>query len=383
MNDSLKYVRKPVGLGGTWLVVGSFVSLILIHQGVAQDEFSKTDFQQCILQTDEKIHSLYAEFEIDGYSDEYPAGYYSHQCVFWKDPDFLYQLSTHGHDQLDWWDDPTQQEAFIIEHRFFRFNDVNRTVFPFRLDPGSHSLPGMFEASTFFIATGWWPHQRWDAFRPNDLPVVLREVAIDEAYQLDSNPQVVDGQPCRLLERKKSDRIWADVSEGFRLLRRELVDPESGQVMQVFDYFDHQEIWDGIHFAMEIRLRQFGETAKFSPYQGSETERSCRLKFSRVLINQDNFEDMPEMALDPGTLLYREQGDSQQIRAGGEDHLAHMANWIAKYGQQRTVEQSVGNSIWNRVVCSIVFLVAALVCIQVKLPKLVLRTWHPRADRSG
>lgn len=323
-----------------------------------------------ILHFDGRLESLYADFRIDGYSDRYPDDYYSHQRVYWQDPSLLYQLSAHGHPQLDWQDDPTQQEAFIVENHFFRFNDVNRTVASFNIDADSQQLPGMFEASSFFVATGLWPHQRWRAFRPMDTPVILREVAQDDAYRLAPGYTTEGGRPCQLLERENRDRLWFDFSDGIRLMRREMLDPDSGQVVQEFLYAKHQEILDGFHFAMEITVKQFGKAAVNSTYRGTGRERIAQLRFFRVVVNEEDFDGKPELALEEGMLLLEDGNSPQQVRSGGEAHLSHIARWVMKYAPTPT-PAPVSPPGWRFTLVCLAFVFAAILGTQLNVAKLV------------
>jgi hypothetical protein len=281
-----------------------------------------------ILESQAKIDCLVVTYRDSDYPARYPHGYYSHQVTAWKNPDRFRQLIAHGHDRLDWKDDPLQQEAFVVGDHFMRLNAANGTIQLASL-AGTNRLPGKLEQSFYLMATGIWPQQRWEPFRPEGEPYALSEVAESSKYQL--QPELVSFADvlCHLLQRPGRDRLWLDANRGGTLLRRELLSPETGELMQEIRCEEHVEATPGVWLPMQIREIHFDITAPTAEGR----RRIVRNSLVKVLDLHVNAEcdHACDFMIPAGALLLSHDDPPRQVGSEGTAHLKKISIWLARY----------------------------------------------------
>jgi len=286
---------------------------------------SESDFRRQVSDTQDRIKSISVVYVDSDYPPDYPKGYFNRQVTIAQSPDRLRQLVAHGHDRFAWQDDPLQQEAFVNGDKYVRYNSVNRTCLFASLE-GASELPGKMNASLFFVATGIWPLERWKPYRPEGHPHVLSEVIRSEEYRLADEVEEFDQVKCHVFECPGRDRLFFDMAR-VAMLRRELFDDDTGQLMQVFCYRNLLECDRGIWLPRSIRETHYDIYA--STIEGRRRiVRDSDIILSEILVNSEVDEKLNFVVPD-GALELRE-GGAKQITGNASTHFESVAEWCQK-----------------------------------------------------
>ncbi|WP_145179222.1 hypothetical protein [Gimesia aquarii] len=278
-------------------------------------------------------------YKDSNYSNNYPAGYYVYQESVARYPDRMYQFVAHGHDRLHWADDPFQQQAFVKDDLFHRFNGVNRTIEVTSLR-NQQRLPGRMEESFFYYATGIWPIKRWTSFRPEGtFPFTLREVAMSDKYTL--RVEDFEGMECHVLELPQRDQLWFDVLHDCRLIRRKFISPDTGQVMQEIRLRNQVEVIPRVWIPKSIEEIHFDITASTTEGR-NRIVRQSNVDILKVEVNK-SFDDQLELSLPPGTLYLPQKEEPIQIKNGGVEHLDSMVEMLTRFESHSNRNETTGD----------------------------------------
>jgi hypothetical protein len=291
-------------------------------------EYSAEGLRAGILEAQRSIKGLRVAYRSYDYDPRrYPRGSYSHRIVAARSPGDLYHVSAHGHDRLDWRDDPFQQRATISGQHLYNEFYINRVFFDYDVRP-EDGLPGSLSSEFFFLATGIWPLEGLRPPRPDGRAFVLREVAASPDYSaVRPEQEMVGGRWCHVLEYPGYDRLWLDAGRGFALLARETHSVRTGALVQRVELGGHREVSRGIWMPRTMRNIQYDHNAR--------TEEGRRRVYldathdvTEVEVNDQvdsrlfAFHPRPgSMRTDPGKPLV-------QVRPGGLDHLDDLARLI-------------------------------------------------------
>ena len=109
----------------------------------------------------DRIQSLHVVYRSHGYDPKrYPKGSYHQRIVTVKAPCFFSLATSHGHDLLDWTDDPLQQRTYVTADRIVKEFPISRSYLEDSLG-SDEPLPGTLSREFLFLPTGFWPY-------PND-----------------------------------------------------------------------------------------------------------------------------------------------------------------------------------------------------------------------
>ena len=291
--------------------------------------YSAAALKAKIVETQATIKSFKVSYRGYGYSPEsYPPGTYMHRFIVAKSPCYLYHLSAHGYEGLDWQDDPLQQGALLTSDRFTGSHPLNRTYSTSEVKP-KDGLPGSLPGEFLFLATGIWPLDGRQPPRPSGRRYMLREIVGSEEYFLQPFQEQVTGRWCHVLEFPGSDRIWIDASHGFALIARETHSLRTSSLIQRIELSDHREVAAGIWFPTRIRNIQYDYNAP------TTDSRAKKLKDTVLQVLEVSVNDVDDSAFEfkrpPGALHLAADGTAIEEHAGGLDHLNHVVGWMRKH----------------------------------------------------
>jgi hypothetical protein len=291
-------------------------------------EWSAERLRAEILRAQQAVHSLYVVYRSrPGAYDpkEYPPGTYLLRVVAAKEPHFLYHVGAHGHDRMDWRDDPLQQRCYVTADRWWVDVPVNRTYFGGKLRPAD-PLPGSMPGELFFLATGLWPCAGREPPRFEGRPIVLREVAASADYKVvRPRQELVDGHWCHVLEHPGLDRLWVDTRRGCALLARESYAGKYQALMQRLELGGHREAAPGVWLPGWLRNVQYDYLARTPEARAKPAgDATCDVLEARANDVDDALFRFtpPPGALDQTTEPWR------QTEPGGLDHLDSLVGWV-------------------------------------------------------
>jgi hypothetical protein len=290
----------------------------------------------------ERIRSLRVVYRSYDYDPaKYPKGTYLHREVEARAPYDFCHVSAHGHDHLDWQDDPLQQHAYVTKGHAINEYSINRVFGENDVRP-EEGLPGSLPQEFFFAATGIWPHTGWRPPRPEGRAYVLSEVATEREYQVVRPVQeLVDGRWCHVLERPGLDRLWLDVERGCTLLARESSLKLGGTLVQRIELGGHRQVAAGVWLPGWMRNIQFDYNAPTEEGR-RRAYRDTRHVVIEAWANRET--NLPTFHRRPGELRFGAEGTPTQVVPGGQDHLDDLAQWIVRHA---TIARSDGHSPWT------------------------------------
>jgi hypothetical protein len=275
-----------------------------------------------------RIHSVSVAYRSSGYSKDYPNGSYVYQKLVAKAPSSVLRISAHGHNALDWRDDPLQQWGYITQKQFYNYNPVNKTYKYADIKENS-PLPNKMTTSFFFMSTGIWPLDSRPPYRPGGRPYTLREVAESSEYHLRPRLEKVGNYWCHVLEHGQGDRLWIDTERDCALLARESDDLNNGYLMQRYELVGHREITDGVWLPDHIRTIQYDSTA------GTAEGRKRKIKDGVITLSEvqvNNVDDQVfEFGPPPGSLRIGQHVRPIQTQPLGTIHLDNIVTWLVRY----------------------------------------------------
>jgi hypothetical protein len=298
---------------------------------------SAAEVRALLGETAARIQSVALTMRIDATPGlDIPQGAYLQRVLKAKAPDSLFVAAGHGHDQLDWRDDPFFREHYVSSEKWYEVLPWSRLVLMGEFqptDPIPSHLPGYLSDEIVFLATGWWPLNGRAAPRVAGRPYVLRDVAESDLFShVRPHQERVADRWCHVLECPGVDVLWVDLERGGCLLARELWTADGGDLVARYDLADHREVAPGIWFPMRIRNQQFDFSAT------SAAARRRRVVDAEIcMIAARLNEEIPDILFHydvPPGALQKASGSLEslkQIRPGGLDHIDHVANWVAMH----------------------------------------------------
>lgn len=254
-----------------------------------------------------------------------------HRIVAARTPDHLLLWSRKGTQEYGWRDDPLQERLFVgsvqavVEHPMSRCF----SVVPMKPDD---PLPGTAPSELLFAALGWWPF----AHRPgprflNGNPVVWKDVVVQSGYTVRHEQEPCRGRYCHVLERTGYDRLWMDCDRPGVIMKRELVEPRAGRVMQRIELDGHREIKDGIWVPTRVRNVIFDLSGRSGP---GTALTDATFEVLDVQVNDSLSETVFQFEPLAGAIELLGGGRYEQRRPGGHEYLDALADWLRRHRQR-------------------------------------------------
>ena len=236
--------------------------------------------------------------------------------------------NAHGHDQLNFTDDPFRKTLIVGPNGWQLLSHVNRWLEEGPPSVGSRP-PEDPAGELIFRALCWWPYVRWSPPDIHGRSISMRVLLQDERYALRNATDVVDGRKCLVLEVPNVDVFWLDAEQPSRVLRRDVYNTETGSLGARFELSEYTQYQQNVWLPGRIR------NAQFDSYAHTPTLRQRRVvdaTFSvrNIEINDDVDDRMFHMELPPGTVqdaAAEEQRYLKPMSDGQSDHLASIVKW--------------------------------------------------------
>jgi hypothetical protein len=280
-----------------------------------------------LLQRHRSIRSFSIEYRGNDYpvAAGWPPGTYLHRIVAAKAPYYYFHHSSHGHDRLDWIDDPLQQNTYITGSAFFTQTSIDRRYFTGELKPND-PLPGTMPYELFLSATGLWPMDDRPPLRLQGEPYMLCEVSACDAYsRVRPKQELCDGRWCHVLERPGYASLWIDTERGFALVAREDYNRANGALSERIESLGHREIRPGIWMPTRLHKLEYDHGA------GTPSDRLRKTSDVSVEIQVVRANDVEtslfEYGPPPGAYRVAPEPQGQSV-PGGQDLIADLARWV-------------------------------------------------------
>jgi hypothetical protein len=131
VNQSMKGRAAGLWVGSC---LGAFLVSLASPHFVAADgpaaRHSAVELRHMILAASRRVNAVrvaYRSYDYD--AGTFPQGTYLHRVVVAKAPYYLFHLTAHGNDALDWTEDFYQQRAYITARQLYNEFPVNRVFF--------------------------------------------------------------------------------------------------------------------------------------------------------------------------------------------------------------------------------------------------------------
>lgn len=256
---------------------------------------------------------------------------------------------------------------FGVEHDYLRAIGVLNDTYEYGIHPfdrwffrrkysSTAALPGSLPQEIYLLASGVWPMHGRPPVEPLGKPYALHQVASSEFHdKVLPERELVDGASCHVLCGGSVDRLWLQVKDGVRLIRRELRDERTGYLMSRYRLTDHKELLPGVWCPMKIINEQYGT----SDYSGRAPTVIGSLDVSRISIdvNPDCFDFSPEASwveVDESSV----QSPPRQVAPGGEDFLATLS-------KRALVHSAAHNSRSGNLFNAVVYWALAIVAVYI------------------
>lgn len=310
-----------------------------------------------LFEAQQRIRSLYVVYESHDYNDKsLPSGYFLRRVVACQGPDSLFHWTAHGHDGLDWQDDPTQQIARVLNGVILNEYPIDRSFYKAKLKLKEEGLPGSLPKEFLFSTVGFWPLSGVKPPRLNGEPYVLPEIAQCESYDY-VRPllESVEGRWCHVLERRDVDRLWLDVDHGCAMIARETYAKSTGRLAQRLELGGHREFAPGIWFPTWITNIQYDHGAT-DPQKQMRVWKNAKHDFLEVRINQID-EQLFRWIPPAGALRIYDDAPSVQVKAGGLDHLNLLSEWIRRSHKVSSNHKQLYSSIKFCIFCAVLIVI--------------------------
>ncbi|MDP9173831.1 MAG: hypothetical protein M3O30_08195 [Planctomycetota bacterium] len=258
-----------------------------------------------------------------------PAGGYFHVIVSAAAPDSYFSWGGHGTMNYAWREDPFQQRLFVKAGKAISERPFNRQYLSQKLDAGL-PLPGTAPRELIFLSLGWWPLDLDKVAPPKmvrDGPVTIPDIARTPGYVVRPMQEMSEGGWCHVLEFPGHDRIWIDTRKNCAIARREVLDPDSGEVIERIINHDLWEAKPGIWAPKAISISQFNED--------DEGKRALRTDFVITILTLRLNEDVDRKLFDfqstAGNVLIYPDARFEQTEPGGTEYLDDVINRIQRH----------------------------------------------------
>jgi hypothetical protein len=320
--------------------------------------------RRAIASTEAKIETLRLIYDArHRNSEELIRGdHYVHRIMYVAKPASLYVHSAHGNKVMAWEDDPAQQAAHVFERSHHIVFPLQREFVVHPFAPGD-GLPGTLNEEFFLSSTGIWPFVGVPPPTIGDTPVMLEDVVRSDRYTLRMPLETRHGRQCFVLVNSERDVLWID-AERFVLVSREVRDPSNGALEFKIDLTRHKEFARGIWLPTRLSNVQFDHTAS------DEAARQRRVLDAEI--------DVRELAVNspidpsvfeftaPDGALRTQRLRPEQVRAGGEDLLDEVANWIRRHSPPAPAQRAASSYMLD-------FLIALAVAASLEMSARIIR----------
>lgn len=307
-------------------------------EGRAQEDVrtvthSAAEVRALLGETAGRIQSVALTMRIEAMpGPDVPQGAYVQRVLKAKAPDSLFVAAGHGHDRLDWRDDPFFMEHYVSGEKWYEVLPWSRVLVMGEMKWPADPLPPRLGDEIVFLATGWWPLNGRAAPTVAGRPYVLRDVAESDLFsRVRPQQERVADRWCHVLECPGADALWVDLERGGCLLARELRTPDGRDLVARYDLADHRELAPGIWFPMRIRNQQFDFSATSAAARRRRVV-DAELCMLAARVNEEIPNTLFHYHVPAGALQKASSLEPlKQIRPGGLDHIDHVANWVAMH----------------------------------------------------
>lgn len=273
---------------------------------------------------------------------------------------YLLRDNSHGHADLNWTADPARKILFARPSDSGLLENLNRVYRPLT---GPEQWFDDAEAELLFNAIGWWPFISLADGRECRPLRSMMLFGDERQLTLMDQPETLDERICRVIVAQHGERLWIDEKNPLQVLRRDIVDPETGTLRSRYDMDQYREFDKHLWIPTSIRNQQYDWQAELP----SERERliiDAAFRLRSVKLNDECPSAELSLPFEPGTVILTGVDGQIQlapIRPGQLHHFQSIAAWSrgVVLSQQRT-ESANG---WLTVFSAVIAGTAAGICM--------------------
>lgn len=280
------------------------------------------------------IHVSYRMPYDPAYHPHQPSGAYVQRALAMRDS-LLFKINAHGHDGMDWRDDPILARN-IVSGRRYRTEWTNSRTYEERTLGEDEPLPEKFREDFFILATAWWPPDSpWSPPRAAGRPFAMHEVAnSNEHCVVRPALEQVDGHWCHVLEHPGHDSLWIDDERPCIIMARELREPKSNALIEKYVLGGHREV------AQRIWLPTWWDRVQYDFRAATAERRERVVGRTRATVVDMNVNDVDEELFafhwQPGDAVSnRFTGEWRQTEPGGLEFLDARAASLRRLARGR------------------------------------------------
>jgi hypothetical protein len=253
----------------------------------------------------------------------------THRIMAVGTPGEMYTLSAHFTRAYPWQEDPYAQESFIHRgigcHRW----PFSRTFSELVMTRGQ-AIPGSFQEDVLLPVMPGWPVRDYalpvGAVSQAVLPILP---ALDTGrYSVLPGRKVIAGEPCAVLDRPDSDRIWIALGKGGCIMRRQFWDPRYQRPRERVLTEKIAQVGPGLWLPVDFR------TQLLSLIPGTNGEPRILLEFTvrilRCALNDEVAASTFAPVYAPGSLRYSKGDQFTQFLPGGESLLSDISRFLSR-----------------------------------------------------
>lgn len=283
--------------------------------------------QEQVLEINQRVRAFHVVYESMPQAES--RGAYVHRELGADSPSRFFHLSAKGSDSYSHIEDPFQQRLIVNGTRVVVEHPLERSFTKYQLGP-QRALPEALGGEILFLVLGWWP---LDSFEPPaaipGTALVFPQVGHSTKYVVQADQSLLRDRWCHVLEDPGRERMWLDVERGCAILAREVLDPDTGAVVERIEAFDHSEIVPGIWVPGRFR------NLLFDPRGQVESDALHLIR--RISINRAPRTESFEFEPQPGSIELLGDGFEQRV-PGGTDLLDDLPARIKRYGLLRNAQ---------------------------------------------
>jgi hypothetical protein len=278
-----------------------------------------------------------------------------HQLLAVASPGSLYELTAHAPGYA-WQTDPYSQELSIRHGEMVHGWPFNRAFSEATVQTRG-PLPGTAPANILWTVIPIWLLTDYKVPNHGGTPVIAADALALSDYQLLSGSGAVNGEPCSMWNRNGIDRMWIARDKGLCVMRRDSMDPKTGDVVQRILTDKVTEIAPGLWLPTQFRreIFAFGDTTN----RGALVMEST-VAIERCLVNDEVSDSTFVVASVAGSVRYDANNQFAQVCPGGEDLLERIVAFLVKYGRMPTARLPQNHA---RLWCMVGMLTGALVAL--------------------
>lgn len=258
------------------LVVHFCVSNVCNAQALG---ISAADLAERLMVRDEKLRALaliYTEVPQD--RSGRPEGGYLRRAIAARAPNWFMRDNGHGSAQMHWRDDPLRKCIYISPNRVLTFTPLNRVIHEGK-PVSAGSAPAEAVEELIFFVLCWWPFSDWPEPEVYGRKWSMHSQMSSGEYSLRPALESVLGGACYVLEVPGVDVMWLDSEQVDCMMRRDVLNTETGAVAARLEFSDYQQRADGVWLPGSFWRIQFDS------YAHIESLRKRRVIDARFLVS--------------------------------------------------------------------------------------------------